>query len=144
MQQATRNRALWIGIIAAVIVFGLGTRSSVVPVSRMITGYVGDAAWAVAVFLGYGLLFPGISTMKVVTLAAATSLAVELSQLYHAHWLDSVRSTTLGHLVLGSGFDPIDLLCYATGIGAAALIEAGVFRLRRSGQRAEILPERQW
>ncbi len=129
MQQARRSRLLWNCVIAAVIVFGLGTRSPAVPFSRLITGYVGDAAWGLAVFLGYGLLFPTLSTRKVAVFAAATSLGVELSQLYHTRWLDSVRSTTLGHLVLGSGFDPIDLICYGAGIGIGVLVETGLFRL---------------
>jgi Protein of unknown function (DUF2809) len=129
MQQTRRSRPLWIGVIAAVIVFGLGTRSPDVPFSRLITGYVGDAAWALAVFLGYGLLFPSLSTRKVAVFAAATSFGVELSQFYHPHWLDLVRSTTLGHLVLGSGFDAVDLICYSIGIGAGALLEAVLFRL---------------
>ena len=63
--------------------------------------------------------------------AAATSLGVELLQLYHMPWLDSVRSTTFGHLVLGSGFDPIDLIWYGVGIGVGGLLEAGLFWLAR-------------
>ena len=31
-------------------------------------------------------------------------LRVEESQLYHASWIDSIRGTTLGALVLGHGF----------------------------------------
>jgi Protein of unknown function (DUF2809) len=128
VHQIRRNRSLWVGLIAAVIVFGLSTRSPAFPLPRTFTGYAGDAAWALAVFLGYGLLVPRFSTRKVAVLAAATSLVVELSQLYHAQWIDSIRSATLGHLVLGSGFDPIDLVCYGAGIGIGALIEAGLFR----------------
>jgi Protein of unknown function (DUF2809) len=128
VQQIRRSRGLWVGLIVAVIVFGLGTHSPALPLSRTVTGYTGDAAWALAVFFGYGLLFPRLSTRKIAVLAAATSLAVELSQLYHSQWIDSIRSTTLGHLVLGSGFDPIDLVCYGAGIGIGGLIEAGLFR----------------
>jgi Protein of unknown function (DUF2809) len=129
VQQARRNRSFWVVLIAAVIVFGLGTRSPAFPLPRTFAGYTGDAAWALGVFLGYGFLIPRFSTKHVAIVAAVTSLVVEFSQLYHAQWLDCVRSTTLGHLVLGSGFDPIDLLCYGSGIGIGALIELGLFRL---------------
>ena len=49
---------------------------------------------------------------------------VEVSQLYHTPTLDAVRATMLGHLVLGSGFDPRDLVAYAVGVGLAALLES--------------------
>ena len=73
--------------------------------------------------------FPALRRCKVATLAAATSLLVEFSQLYHAPWIDSIRGTTLGHLLLGSGFDSIDLICYAAGIGVGVLIEMGLIQL---------------
>jgi hypothetical protein len=53
----------------------------------------------------------------------AICFAVELSQLYHAPALDALRETTAGHLVLGSGFDPRDLIAYAAGVCAAALVD---------------------
>ena len=131
MQQTHRSRPLWAGLIAVVIVFGLGTRSPALPFSRGITSCIGDAAWALAVFFGYGLLLPGLSTVKIVVLAATTSLLVELSQLYHGAWIDAIRGSTLGHLILGSGFDPLDLVYYSIGLGVGALIEAGLFRMAR-------------
>jgi len=59
------------------------------------------------------------------------SVAVELSQLYHAPWIDPIRRTTLGGLVLGFGFLWSDLACYAAGGGLGVLIEM----LRRGGRR---------
>ena len=50
-------------------------------------------------------------------LALAFSVAVELSQLYHASWIDSIRHTTLGGLILGFDFVWSDLACYALGVG---------------------------
>ena len=142
MQRTSRNRPLWVVLIAGVIVFGLGTRSPAFPASRAITGYIGDGAWALAVFFGYGLLVPSLSTMKTIVLAAATSLSVELLQLYHEVWIDSVRATTLGHLVLGSDFDPVDLICYGAGIGMGVLIEGRFFQMAEKRQEQGISNER--
>lgn len=125
-QQKRRNRALWVVLMAIVIVLGLGTRLPVLPFPPSFSGYLGDGLWALAVYVGYCLLFPGLSTMKSATLAAITSLLVEFSQLYHAPWIDSIRNTTLGHLLLGSGFDSIDLICYCAGIGIGVLFEMGL------------------
>jgi hypothetical protein len=128
-QQHGRNRVLWIVLMAIVVALGLGTRLPALPFPRRFTGYLGDLLWALAVYVGYCLIFPGLATMKIATLAAVTSLLVEFSQLYHAPWIDSIRSTTFGHLLLGSGFDSIDLICYAAGIGVGVLIEKGLIQL---------------
>ena len=55
--------------------------------------------------------------------ALITCCLDECSQLYHAPWIDLIRSTTLGHLVLGSGFIWGDFVAYAIGVGAGALGE---------------------
>ena len=54
--------------------------------------------------------------------------AVEVSQLFHTSGLDAFRATTVGQLVLGSGFDPLDLASYAAGVLAAALLESAAGR----------------
>ena len=56
-------------------------------------------------------------------LAMIFSVAIELSQLYHAPWIDSIRHTTLGGLILGFGFLWSDLACYAVGVGLGVVIE---------------------
>jgi len=47
---------------------------------------------------------------------ASSGRAREVSQFYHAPWIDSIRSTTLGGLVLGFGFKLSDLVCYCVGV----------------------------
>src|ERR1017187_341105 len=47
---------------------------------------------------------PRASTRTIAILAMSFSVAVEISQLYHAPWIDSIRHTNLGGLVLGFGF----------------------------------------
>jgi hypothetical protein len=51
---------------------------------------------------------------------------VEISQLYHAPWIDSIRQTTLGALVLGFGFLWTDLVCYSVGIATGSLAKWGI------------------
>ncbi len=53
----------------------------------------------------------------------AFSVAIELSQLYHAPWIDSIRQTTLGGLILGFGFLWSDLACYAVGVVLGVLVD---------------------
>lgn len=49
--------------------------------------------------------------------------------------LDAARASTLGHLVLGRGFDPRDLAAYAAGVALAALLESAIRNLTRSPPR---------
>jgi hypothetical protein len=41
-------------------------------------------------------------------------------------WIDSIRHTTLGGLVLGYGFLWGDLVCYAVSVGLGAIVEYAV------------------
>lgn len=92
--------------------------------------YAGDVCWAWFAFLFVGLFFPGWSTRRVALIAYLISLAVELSQLYHAPWIDSVRGYRVGALLLGHGFLWSDLACYAVGILIGAAIEVLMLELR--------------
>jgi glycopeptide antibiotics resistance protein len=73
------------------------------------------------------LLVSAMLAQRSIAIRAAISLglafSVEFSQLYHAPWIDSIRQTTLGGLVLGSGFLGSDLICYSVGIAIGAGLE---------------------
>ena len=56
-------------------------------------------------------------------MAYAFCSAVEFAQLYYAPWIESPRSTRLGLLVLGSGFNWPDLIAYGPGILPGCLAE---------------------
>ncbi|MGC1717640.1 MAG: DUF2809 domain-containing protein [Isosphaeraceae bacterium] len=43
--------------------------------------------------------------------------------MYHAPWIDSIRQTTLGGLILGFGFLWSDLACYAVGVVLGVLVD---------------------
>jgi Protein of unknown function (DUF2809) len=47
---------------------------------------------------------------------------VEVGRLYHALWLDSIRGTMPGGLVVGSDFVRSDPACYPVGVGLCIVI----------------------
>ena len=49
--------------------------------------------------------------------------AIEFSQLYKAPWIDNLRHTLFGRLVLGDTFLWGDLLCYTVGIAIGVLLD---------------------
>ena len=118
-----QNPVIWIALIALACPLGLGSCRYAHALPWFIAAYAGDTLWALAAFLGIGLILPRQSTWTIAILAMAFSLAIELSQLYHAPWIDSIRHSTLGGLILGFGFMWSDLVCYAVGVGLGVLIE---------------------
>jgi Protein of unknown function (DUF2809) len=117
-----RNRLLYLLIGCAVVPVGLASRRYADFLPEFIATYAGDTLWAVMAFLAVGFAFPRWSTARVSEAALLLSYADEISQLYHAPWIDNLRRTWLGGLMLGFGFLWSDILCYTIGVilGAAA------------------------
>lgn len=126
---SSRSRVLYAALAVAVIATGLLWRSGLIPLPQWLSNYGGDALWAMMVFVGFGFLLPRKPTGMIALLALTFSWGVEFSQLYRAPWIDSIRATLPGKLVLGNTFAWPDLVAYALGIGLGAVIER---RLRRS------------
>jgi len=112
----TRHRIVYAVLLVIVIAFGLASRhySDILP--YFIATYAGDTLWALMVFLLIGFVFPAFSTLKVATMALIFSFSIELTQLYHAPWIDELRQYRLVALVIGHGFLWTDWLCYSVGV----------------------------
>ena len=93
----------------------------------------GDALWAMMVTWWVSALVPGRPLLTRAAIALGIAWAVELTQLYHAPWIDALRSSRLVHLVLGSDFDARDLVSYAAGVALGALMDFAVRRRRQAG-----------
>lgn len=122
----SRSRPIYCVAILVVITLGLLSRRFPQFLPAALGKYSGDALWALMVFLGLGFCFRRWPTVVVALAAFAFSVAIEFSQLYRAPWIDAVRGTLPGRLVLGSGFAWADLVAYAAGISVGALVEAAV------------------
>ena len=123
-----RNRLLYAMFTIVVIILGLSSRKFAFALPDLLNEYLGDALWALMIFTGFGFLFPKIETKKLAFISLIFCYGIEISQLYHAEWIDSIRATTLGGLVLGYGFLWSDLVAYTIGVGVGML---GEFMLRK-------------
>lgn len=74
-------------------------------------------------FLAFCAIAPSAKKLHLLWVTILVSYSIEFSQLYQATWIQSIRSTPLGHLVLGSGFNPMDLLAYAVGAAFGASLK---------------------
>lgn len=127
-------RSRYLTLALATTALGLAVHLYAGALGSAIQDVIGDALWATMVAWWIGVLAPDAPLLQRSTAALAIAFAVELSQLYHTPTLDAIRATTLGTLVLGSGFDPRDLVAYALGVLLAFRIERGI--LRRDGARS--------
>ncbi len=118
-----RNRVQYALLAVAVVASGLLWRSGLIPLPSWLSNNGGDALWALMVFVGIGFLLPRASTALIASLALTFSWGVEFSQLYHAPWIDSIRATIPGKLVLGNTFNWLDLIAYSLGVGLGAWAE---------------------
>ena len=119
MSASTNRRRLFAAaLVPAIVVAGLLSRRSEW-VHAAFGKYPGDALWTAMIYCLVAALGPGLSRASVAAVALLVSFGVEFSQLLQYPWLDSVRGTALGHLVLGSTFNAPDLAAYAVGALAA-------------------------
>ncbi|MCQ0955990.1 DUF2809 domain-containing protein [Bacillus cereus] len=118
-----RNRLLYTTFTIIVIILGLSSRKFAFALPELLNDYLGDALWALMIFIGFGFLFPKIETKKLAFISLIFCYGIEMSQLYHAEWIDNIRATTLGGLVLGYGFLWSDLVAYTIGVGVGLIFE---------------------
>jgi len=108
---------------SAVISLGLLSRKMTDHLPDLINLVLGDALWALIIYLLFGMVFRNWSVKKVAIFGLVFCYMIEFSQIYHAEWIDSVRSTTLGGLILGFGFLWSDLVAYSIGIGFGIIVD---------------------
>lgn len=125
----TRHRLIYGCLLIGALLLGLASRRFFgdIPFVKL---YVGDSLWALMVFFGFAFLFPRCPTRTTASVALLFCFGIEFSQLYHAPWIDAVRATTLGGLVLGFSFVWSDLLCYSVGIAVGVFIDGWFVRRR--------------
>lgn len=129
--RVARNRLAYAAATIGVIGLGLASRKFSGLLPSALGKYPGDALWTLMVFTALAVLRPAWSTMRLTACALVISFAVEFSQLYRTPWLDAFRATTIGHLILGSGFAWHDLIAYTAGAALGMLADGLLQRHRR-------------
>lgn len=118
-----RTRFVYLLAAIVVVIAGLASRSYREQLPAFLADYAGDTLWALMLFFLVSTLLAGRPVLVRGASSLALAFLVEISQLYHARWIDSIRQTTLGGLVLGFGFLWTDLVCYSVGIVTGSLTE---------------------
>lgn len=58
--------------------------------------YLGDVPWALMIFFAFRFIFREMKTKSVAIIGILFRYLIELSQLYHDNWIDTIRNTTIG------------------------------------------------
>ena len=109
-----RNRIQQAFYIIIVILLGLASRRYGENLPGWLAAYSGDSLWGLMVYFIIGFLLPKQKIYHIALISFAFSALIEISQLYHAPWIDAI---------IGYGFLWSDIVCYAFGIGIGAIIE---------------------
>lgn len=118
-----RSRVIYLILIILTIVLGLASRLYGMYLPDFIAKYSGDVLWAIMVYLIFSFIFKNASIIKIILISLIFSYGIEISQLYQGNYINSIRSTTLGGLILGHGFLFSDIICYTIGILIASILE---------------------
>ncbi len=129
-----RVRLTYVACAAATIGIGLVIARVHSALPAALADKLGDALWAMMMFWLVSVAVTRTRALARGGIALGICVAVESSQLYHTPGLDALRRTTLGHLVLGSGFDSGDLAACAVGVVATVLLEGVGPRFGRSAK----------
>jgi hypothetical protein len=111
-----RKRIFPLLLLLFVLPLGLATRKAPEYFPAFVAEYGGDTLWALVAFLLCWLLLMQWRLWLLVLLSGSFCLMIELSQLWQAAWLNDLRDTVFGALVLGRGFLWSDFVCYGVGI----------------------------
>ena len=125
---SAKIRRRWGYLIALIIVIAMGLlsrRASFLP------NETGDALWVIAVYCLYRVMWCKVPLLSIACYSLLTAYAVEFSQLICWDWLVDFRSTIIGHLLLGQGFQWMDILAYTIGVIIVYAITTPIERSRK-------------
>jgi glycopeptide antibiotics resistance protein len=111
-----RLRRTYFVAVVITILLGLASRKFGYLLFSFLAENAGDVLWAMMVYFGFRFLFLKKSMLTASFLSFLFSFGIEFSQLYQEDWINQIRGTLLGALILGKGYLTVDLIRYTTGI----------------------------
>ncbi len=118
-----RSRWMYILAVMVAILLGMGSREYASVLPHFVAKHFGDALWAAMIYFGVRVLLVRMSVQKAFLLSLGFCYAIEYSQLYQAAWVNDMRSTLFGGLILGRGFLYTDLIRYSAGAVGAYILD---------------------
>lgn len=116
-------RRTYFAAVIITILLGLASRKFDYLLFSFLAENAGDVLWAMMVYFGFRFLFLKKNILTAIFLSFLFSFGIEVSQLYQEEWINQIRGTLLGALILGKGFLTVDLIRYTAGIVIASCLD---------------------
>ncbi|MEN6452222.1 MAG: DUF2809 domain-containing protein [Thermoguttaceae bacterium] len=129
-------RLVYLALIPIVIASAFATRAGWPWMPGFVVEYGDDTLWAWMLFMVLRAVAPRRPPLHATLAALAIAYLCEISQLYHAPWIDAIRGYRLGVILLGDCFVWSDMVCYTVGILAGVAIEIGLRHIVRPSRPA--------
>ncbi|MEQ8473596.1 MAG: DUF2809 domain-containing protein [Marinoscillum sp.] len=123
MKRSNRQRIIYFILVVVTIITGLLSRKFSNAFPDLINLVLGDALYALMVYWMVRLVAPSLPLAPSALIALSFCFTIELSQLYQADWINQIRATRMGSLILGRGFLWSDLLAYTIGVISGLVAE---------------------
>lgn len=116
-------RITYLITVVITILLGLASRKFSHLLLPFLSENAGDVLWAMMVYFGFRFIFVRRRLLTAILLSFLLSFGIEFSQLYQEDWINQIRGTLLGALILGKGYLTVDLIRYTTGIIMATILD---------------------
>ncbi|MEK3975155.1 ribosomal maturation YjgA family protein [Psychrobacillus sp. FSL K6-1267] len=123
LNQIFRNQLTYLALTFLMILLGLASRIYGYLLFDVLELNAGDALWAAMVYFGVRFILVTRPPKFSLLVSLIFCFAIEFSQIYQGEWINSIRGTTLGALILGRGFLIVDLWRYTIGVSIAYVLD---------------------
>ncbi len=117
-----REQGRTLFVLVVVTLLGFLTKCYGGPGSLWVQNSLGGVLYVVFWSLLFSLFLPVTRPWKICLAVLLTTTALEILQLWHPRLLEAVRSTFLGHALLGNTFSWLDMLHYLAGFLLSLLL----------------------
>jgi len=133
-QSIQRNKVLSAVCILVIIVLGLASRKYNFLFPEILGKYPGDALWSLMVYWIWAFFKPAMSPTRIAIFTLITACLDEFSQLIQTPWLNVIRHTTWGHLVLGTMFSWYDIAFYVIGVLIGLVLDLVIIFVKKQAR----------
>lgn len=123
-------------IIYFILIFGIVFLGLISRQISFISLFIGDILWSIMIFFIVKFILIKVDVRYIFLVSLILCYIVEFSQLYQAEWINNIRKTIFGRLVLGQGFLWNDIFSYTIGVIVATLSE--LIKQKLCGIRREV------
>jgi len=116
-------RKKWTLLSVIILVpLGLYTKIYSGPAAQWVNNSMGGVLYVVFWSLAFCFLLPGVKTRKIAAAVFLVTCLLEIMQLWHPPFLETVRSTFIGVTLIGNSFSWLDLVHYMIGFALSVLL----------------------